>query len=455
MQAYGRRVAVIGAGPSGLAAARHLKAHGFDPVIYDQGDRLDTASAAPATGAEGPRRIARFSDFADSAATRSEGDVAAYLARYAEMFGLTGGLRHDTIVETLARHPTGGWVVHSVKRGEAPRTELYPRVVVAAGRFSGPAHPAIPGIDGFSGCCGVLHSSDYRGPEPFTGKRVLVAGSSIAALEIASDLAVSGAAHVFSTAWQQRCVLQKAGGASGENVARTRFRHARRRVHAARGGCGGPAPAGRPPLRQGGGVRRGAAGAGAVRRVDRAQRTLRRAGRRRSHRDEAPGRERRGAHGPLCGFEHGRGGRHRLRHGLRDGTAVPRPPDAQAARPGERPARPAGPHVPPGAGGSRLRGPLPAGRVRISRWWSCRRAGSPMSGPGSPPPLRRPPRRWPPIPNPSAGASRGTKPHAPWRFASPDARRESRSDEHADEHCRSGPPQPPRPVHSWSGRGPR
>ena len=223
MQAYGRRVAVIGAGPSGLAAARHLKAHGFDPVVYDQGDRLDTASAAPATDAEGPRRIARFSDFADSAATRSEGDVAAYLSRYAEMFGLTGGLRHDTIVETLARHPTGGWVVHSVKRGEAPRTELYPRVVVAAGRFSGPAHPAIPGIDGFSGCCGVLHSSDYRGPEPFTGKRVLVAGSSIAALEIASDLAVSGAAHVFSTAWQQRCVLQKAGGASGENVARTRF----------------------------------------------------------------------------------------------------------------------------------------------------------------------------------------------------------------------------------------
>lgn len=38
MERRTRRVVVIGAGPSGLAAARYLQARGFDPVIYEERD---------------------------------------------------------------------------------------------------------------------------------------------------------------------------------------------------------------------------------------------------------------------------------------------------------------------------------------------------------------------------------------------------------------------------------
>ena len=34
------RVAVIGAGPGGLVAARYLQSEGFEPVIFEQGERI-------------------------------------------------------------------------------------------------------------------------------------------------------------------------------------------------------------------------------------------------------------------------------------------------------------------------------------------------------------------------------------------------------------------------------
>ena len=45
---------------------------------------------------------------------------------------------------------------------------------MATGIVSNPVIPAFPGRDRFKG--DVLHSADYRKPEPFKGRRVLVVG---------------------------------------------------------------------------------------------------------------------------------------------------------------------------------------------------------------------------------------------------------------------------------------
>ena len=43
----------------------------------------------------------------------------------------------------------------------------------------------------------MLHSSEYRNPGPYQGKKVLVVGSGSSGMEIAHDLATGGAAKVW------------------------------------------------------------------------------------------------------------------------------------------------------------------------------------------------------------------------------------------------------------------
>jgi cation diffusion facilitator CzcD-associated flavoprotein CzcO len=50
--------------------------------------------------------------------------------------------------------------------------------------------PALPGADAFGGL--VVHSSAYRDPAPFAGKRTLVVGCGNSGAEIALDLAEHG-----------------------------------------------------------------------------------------------------------------------------------------------------------------------------------------------------------------------------------------------------------------------
>jgi cation diffusion facilitator CzcD-associated flavoprotein CzcO len=65
-----------------------------------------------------------------------------------------------------------------------------PVVVVATGLAHAPYRPSWRGVDIFRGT--ISHSSDYRNPQPFLGRRVLVVGFGNSGGEIALDLAEAG-----------------------------------------------------------------------------------------------------------------------------------------------------------------------------------------------------------------------------------------------------------------------
>ena len=194
-------MAIVGAGPSGLAAAKHALEAGFDTTVFeasgDLGGQWDTAAAHsgiwPGMRANTSRAMTAFSDFpgpAGLALHPPAEQVHAYLRAYADRFGVTPRIRFHTPVTAVEP----GWRVDG---------EPFDALVVASGRFRRPRTP--PGLDRFAG--ERLHAFDYPGAEPFRGQRVLVYGNGVSGLEVASDLAP--VAPVVSAFRKPRYVIQK------------------------------------------------------------------------------------------------------------------------------------------------------------------------------------------------------------------------------------------------------
>ena len=113
-------VAVIGAGPGGLAAGRWLLSQGFEPTIFEQAPMLggqwtglaDLSGVWPTMHTNTSRIMTAFSDLEheNDLVYPAGRDILDYLYRYAETFGLMSRIRFGTRVEVLSRYD-GGWLV--------------------------------------------------------------------------------------------------------------------------------------------------------------------------------------------------------------------------------------------------------------------------------------------------------------------------------------------------------
>jgi dimethylaniline monooxygenase (N-oxide forming) len=197
----GARVAIVGAGPSGLTAAKHALEAGFDPTVFEASDDLGgqwhtTAAHSgvwPGMRTNTSRAMTAFSDFAapaDHPLHPAAEQIHGYLRAYAEHFGVTDRIRLHAPVTRVSP----SWEVDG---------EHFDGVIVASGRFRKPC--LAPGLDAFRG--DVIHAFDYPGSEPYRARRTLVYGNGISGLEIASDLAV--VTPVVSAFRKPRYVIQK------------------------------------------------------------------------------------------------------------------------------------------------------------------------------------------------------------------------------------------------------
>lgn len=217
-----RRTCVIGAGPSGLAASKVLASRGVPFDCFEAGSGIGglwrygndngMSGVYASLHTNIPKESMSFSSLAMPATYPvfpHHSKVLAYLEDYAATFGLLRRITFGTEVTSVRPLDDGGWEVAHRRRGDTAaqvETRRYTEVVVANGHHWNPRlpDPAVPGAEEFEGS--ALHSHDYRTPEAYAGRRVLVIGMGNSACEIAAEvsrtaartfLSARDATHVF------------------------------------------------------------------------------------------------------------------------------------------------------------------------------------------------------------------------------------------------------------------
>jgi cation diffusion facilitator CzcD-associated flavoprotein CzcO len=185
------RTVVIGAGPAGLASAAELRRRAVPVVVLEQAgavgsswrgryDRLRLNSSRWFSKLPGGRYARGTGMFP------SRDEVVGYLEDYAERHAID--VRLNTRVERIDRNGTG-WIVRTSGGDVAAE-----HVIVAGGYDHTPFVPDWPGRERFQGP--LLHAAEYRNPEPFRDRDVLVVGPGCSGMEIAYDVAEGGARSV-------------------------------------------------------------------------------------------------------------------------------------------------------------------------------------------------------------------------------------------------------------------
>ncbi|MGZ4765682.1 MAG: flavin-containing monooxygenase [Ilumatobacteraceae bacterium] len=192
------RVAVIGAGMSGLLAAHRLRQAGIDVVVYEKnadvggtwlqntypGCRVDVASHLYCYS------FAQRDDWPQHFSTQPE--LLEYFRAFAADHAVLPLVRFSTTVAAATfDDESAKWDVHTVDGDGHEATERFDAIVNATGQLNRPKLPDIPGRASFAGP--AFHSAEWDHGVDIAGKRVAVIGTGASAAQFIPVIAEQAA----------------------------------------------------------------------------------------------------------------------------------------------------------------------------------------------------------------------------------------------------------------------
>ncbi|XP_044054169.1 flavin-containing monooxygenase 5-like isoform X2 [Siniperca chuatsi] len=202
-----RRVAVVGAGSSGLACIKCCLDEGLEPVCYESSDDIgglwrfkenpepDRASIYHSVIINTSKEMMCFSDFPIPAHFPNfmhNSLIMDYFRMYADHFQLTKHIRFNTKVLQVKQRSdfshSGQWDVETENKDGKKEKHIFDAVMICIGHHCYPNMPLhdFPGIDTFKGK--YFHSRDYKTPEEWRNKKAVVIGIGNSGGDIAVEL---------------------------------------------------------------------------------------------------------------------------------------------------------------------------------------------------------------------------------------------------------------------------
>ena len=194
-----KKVAVIGAGPSGIAAIKNFKDQDFNVTAFERcsgvggnwryNDPSGHSSVFETTHIISSKYTSFYEDFplpSDAADYPSHEELLRYFQAYTDHFDLEKNIKFNTEVMHCSQELNHKWKIKwkNLKTNEV-KTEIYDALVVCNGHHHEPRFPNYAGK--FSG--DYLHSHQYKKALPFKDKKVLVIGGGNSACDVAVETA--------------------------------------------------------------------------------------------------------------------------------------------------------------------------------------------------------------------------------------------------------------------------
>ncbi|XP_072929959.1 senecionine N-oxygenase-like [Epargyreus clarus] len=198
---------VIGAGYSGLAAARYLKEYGINFTVFEAAKdvggqwRFDPRVGTDEYGVplatsqykylrtNTPRQTMEFNGFPfpeDTPSYPSGSCFSKYVRKFAKDFGLLDDIQLLSYVTSVKRVGSHWDLIYNYSPDNSNYTVHCDNVIIANGQYVQPVVPKFAGLDTFRGT--VLHSHDYRDPCHYKGRKVLLLGAGASGLDLSTQL---------------------------------------------------------------------------------------------------------------------------------------------------------------------------------------------------------------------------------------------------------------------------
>ncbi len=201
-------VCIIGAGSSGIAAAKTLHERGLEFDCLEKGSGIGglwrfnndsgLSAAYQSLHINTSRKRTEFSDFPMPRHYPDfphHAQMLEYFESYVDHFGFRDRITFGATVRHVRPLPSDGFEVAWQDAGGQPHARRYRAVLVANGHHWCPRLPDFPGE--FSGR--TLHSHEYRAPAGMEGRRVLVVGIGNSGCDIACETSRVAAQTFLST----------------------------------------------------------------------------------------------------------------------------------------------------------------------------------------------------------------------------------------------------------------